>query len=192
MLRLRVAQYPTDAVRAPGKTNQNVLCCFCNAADAVRTCPRPPAFHEAHPRRAAPPPSSKGADHVSRYLMPSTPRTMMKTCIPQNRKNANQMWPLNPVHHRHVTPNKASRAWPPIQVWIPNQPQATIARRIAGTFAPRVPNEARHKTGNDTPYFVPACAFRIMGTSTMVLPSRMVIIACHQFMPASMNPPASV
>src|SRR6059036_1966315 len=121
MLRLRVAQYPTDAVRAPGKTNENVLCCFCNAADAVRTCPRPPAFHEAHPRRAAPPPSSKGADHVSRYLMPSTPRTMMKTCIPQNRKNANQMWPLNPVHHRHVTPNKASRAWPPIQVWIPNQ-----------------------------------------------------------------------
>ena len=26
----------------------------------------------------------------------------------------------------------------------------------------------------------------------MVLPSRMVIIACHQFMPASMKPPASV
>src|SRR5207249_11604387 len=67
-----------------------------------------------------------------------------------------------------------------------------IARRIAGTFAPLVPNEARHNTGNDTPYLVPACAFRIMGTSTMVFPSRMVIIACHQFMPASMNPPASV
>ena len=26
----------------------------------------------------------------------------------------------------------------------------------------------------------------------MVLPSRIVIMACHQFMPASINPPASV
>src|SRR6185295_14593360 len=63
---------------------------------------------------------------------------------------------------------------------------------MAGTFAPFVPNDARHNTGNDTPYFVPAWALSIMGISTMVLPRRIVIIACHQFMPASTNPPASV
>src|SRR5205085_10341307 len=45
---------------------------------------------------------------------------------------------------------------------------------------------------SDTPYLVPACAFNIMGSSTMVLPSSIVIIACHQFIPASMKPPARV
>ena len=81
---------------------------------------------------------------------------------------------------------------PPIHVWMPNQPQATIARSSAGTFAPFVPKLARHRTGNETPYFVPACALRIIGMRTTVLPSRMVIIACHQFIPCSMKPPASV
>src|SRR5437867_3335498 len=75
---------------------------------------------------------------------------------------------------------------------MPNQPHATIARRTAGTFAPLVPKEDRQSTGNETPYFVPAWAFSIMGTRTMELPSRIVSMACHQFMPASMNPPASV
>jgi hypothetical protein len=31
-----------------------------------------------------------------------------------------------------------------------------------------------------------------MGTSTMVLPSRMVVSACTQFMPAAMSPEASM
>ncbi len=31
-------------------------------------------------------------------------------------------------------------AQPPIQVWMPNQPQATRARSSAGTLAPRMPN----------------------------------------------------
>ncbi len=30
-------------------------------------------------------------------------------------------------------------------------------------FAPLVPNAARQRTGKDTPYFVPACALRIIG-----------------------------
>ena len=30
---------------------------------------------------------------------------------------------------------------PPIQVWMPNQPQATSARSSAGTLAPRMPND---------------------------------------------------
>src|SRR5436190_20093594 len=59
-------------------------------------------------------------------------------------------------------------------------------------FTPRVPKEARHKTGNETPYFVPACALSIIGINTMVLPRRIVIMACHHIMPASMKPPASV
>src|SRR5215207_2336143 len=75
---------------------------------------------------------------------------------------------------------------------MPNQPHATIARSMAGTFAPRTPKLARHSTGNDNPYFVPACALRIIGTSTMTLPSRIVIIACHHVMPCAMSPDASV
>jgi len=42
---------------------------------------------------------------------------------------------------------------------------------MAGTFAPRVPKLARSNTGKLTPYFVPACAFRHMGSSTIVFPS---------------------
>ena len=75
---------------------------------------------------------------------------------------------------------------------MPNHPQATIARSIAGTFAPRTPKLARHNTGNEMPYFVPACALRIIGMSTIVLPSRIVTIACHQFIPCAMSPDASV
>ena len=47
---------------------------------------------------------------------------------------------------------------------MPNHPHATSARSIAGTFAPFTPKLARHSTGNDTPYFVPACALRIIGS----------------------------
>ncbi len=54
-------------------------------------------------------------------------------------------------------------AEPPIQVWMPNQPQATRARKTAGTFAPRTPKEARTKTGNGMPYFAPAWALSSMG-----------------------------
>ena len=49
------------------------------------------------------------------------------------------------------TPSIRKRASPPIQVWMPNQPQATKARRSAATLAPRVPNEARQSTGNGMP-----------------------------------------
>ena len=42
-------------------------------------------------------------------------------------------------------------AEPPIQVWMPNQPQATSARIRAGTLAPRMPNDDRSSTGNGMP-----------------------------------------
>src|SRR3984957_12270844 len=55
---------------------------------------------------------------------------------------------------------------------------------MAGTFAPRTPNEARTRTGKGMSYLVPACAFKIIGISTMTLPSRIVPMACFQLMPA--------
>jgi hypothetical protein len=39
---------------------------------------------------------------------------------------------------------------------------------------------------------VPGCEFRRIGTSTIVLPSRIVISACHQFIPADIRPEASM
>src|SRR5450759_4309390 len=75
---------------------------------------------------------------------------------------------------------------------MPNHPHATTARSRAGTFAPITPNDARQSTGKEIPYFVPACAFRIIGTSTIVFPSNMVTIACHQVIPCVIIPDASV
>jgi hypothetical protein len=75
---------------------------------------------------------------------------------------------------------------------MPNQPQATTARSIAGTLAPTVPNDERTSTGNGTPYFVPGCALRRIGTSTMTLPRPMVKSACFQLIPSAMRPPASM
>ena len=61
---------------------------------------------------------------------------------------------------------------------------------IAGTFAPKTPYAARAKTGKGMPYFVPGCELRTIGTRTIVLPSRMVTMACHQLIPSLMSPDA--
>src|SRR6476646_2231799 len=42
-------------------------------------------------------------------------------------------------------------ASPPIQLWMPNHPQATMARNTAATLAPSTPNDARARTGKGTP-----------------------------------------
>ena len=42
------------------------------------------------------------------------------------------------------------------------------------------------------PYFVPGCEFARIGTSTIMLPTRMVSSACHQFIPALIRPDASM
>jgi hypothetical protein len=63
---------------------------------------------------------------------------------------------------------------------------------MAAKFAPRTPNEERAKTGNGTPYLVPAWALRSMGIRTTTLPKEMVSSACHQFIPAAMRPEAKV
>ncbi len=87
---------------------------------------------------------------------------------------------------------KVLTASPPMKVWMPNHPHATIARRMAGMLAPLVPNEARARTGNGMPYLVPGWAFSRIGIRTMMLPRPIVNSACHQFIPAASNPPASM
>src|SRR5205085_12608680 len=89
-------------------------------------------------------------------------------------------------------PKKVCRASPPIQACMPNQPHATIARIKAGRFEPYVPYDARAKTGKGMPYFVPGGELRRMGTRTIVLPKRIVMSACHQFMPLPMRPEESM
>lgn len=61
---------------------------------------------------------------------------------------------------------------PPIQVCMPNHPQATIALSIAGIFAPFVPKLALTKTGKGIPYFAPAWPLSIIGINTMQLPKK--------------------
>ena len=101
-------------------------------------------------------------------------------------------WAGVPASDGTAADTRATTASPPIQVWMPNQPQATKARSSAGTLAPRTPNAALHSTGNDTPYLVPAWAFSIIGISTIELPSRIVSIAWAQVMPCCISPEASV
>src|SRR5471032_2497222 len=125
---------------------------------------------------------------------------MIAMLIPQKIRNDNHsvvVCPATPAPRHVAQPGKIvwNIVWsasPPIHVWMPNQPQATSARIKAGTFEPSVPYAARAKTGNGMPYFVPGCEFNRIGARTIVLPSRMVMIACDQFMPAARSPDASM
>src|SRR5688572_6700754 len=75
---------------------------------------------------------------------------------------------------------------------MPNQPHATTARRIAGTFAPRTPKAERASTGNGMPYLVPACELSTIGMSTTKLPTITDrTAACHDH-PRSTRLDASV
>ena len=62
----------------------------------------------------------------------------------------------------------------------------------AGTFEPSVPYAARANTGNGIPYFVPGWEFSRIGIRTIVLPRRIVMRACDQFMPDAISPDASM
>src|SRR6267378_1721070 len=70
--------------------------------------------------------------------------------------------------------------------------QFSTSRSRAGTFDPIVPYAARANTGKGMPYLVPGCELSRIGTRTIVFPRRMVISACDQFMPAAINPEASM
>ncbi len=72
---------------------------------------------------------------------------MMKTLSPQNSRNDSHsvvVCPANPAPSSVGQPGitvlkNTCSASPPIQAWMPNQPQATSARISAGTFEPSVP-----------------------------------------------------
>ena len=154
MFRLSVTRSPTFAVNPAGKSCQNGrLSLVCSRPISLRMWPSPPPRKIAQPSSSAPPASSSGADQPSSFLMPSRPRTMIATWTSQKMPNAIQTWPGTPAQPGHAARISVSSASPPIQVWMPNQPQATSARRTAGTLAPRTPKLARHSTGNDTPYW---------------------------------------
>ena len=85
----------------------------------------------------------------------------------------------------------AKMARPPIQVWMPNQPQATPARMRAGRLAPQTPNEARETTGYGMPYLVPAWLISSIGIRTIRLPRPIVKIAWTQSIPSAIRPEAS-
>ena len=92
----------------------------------------------------------------------------------------------------HRVAIRVSTASAPIHVWIPNQPQATSARAIAATFAPRMPKLERTRTGKGMPYFVPGWALSSIGISTITLPRETVSRPCHHDIPAAIRPEASV
>src|SRR6266566_4159538 len=125
---------------------------------------------------------------------------MMKMLSPQNNKNDSHavvVWPPTPApssvgHAGMIVLKKVCSASPPIQAWMPNQPHATSARINAGTFDPSAPYAARANTGKGIPYFVPGCELSRIGMRTIVLPRRIVISACDQFMPDAISPDASM
>ena len=124
--------------------------------------------------------------------MPSMPRRMIATWSTQKNAKAIALCPVTSAQPDVSVVISVSSASAPIQVWMPNQPQATSARAIAATFAPRMPKLERTSTGNGIPYFVPGCEFSRIGTSTIRLPSATVSSPCHHDMPAAIRPAASV
>ena len=107
---------------------------------------------------------------------------MIATCAAQKIANEIQIDPATAPQPRRSEGLQRERA---DHVWMPNHPHATIRsqdrRHVRAFMTPE--RGQRHNTGNDTPALVPACAFRIIGTSTIALPSRIVTSACHHVMP---------
>src|ERR671919_1412941 len=191
MLRESVIQYPTFAARLGQKSVQNgALLCW-SSAEVENTLATPPPATNPQIKSATPPPIRSGAENDSNHFTPSMPVRMMTSCIAQKTRKAMKVCPVMLAQPPHAAVTRASRAAPPSQVWIPNQPQATRALAMAAKLAPLTPKEARTKTGNGTPYLVPAWAFKSIGMRTSTLPREMVSRACHQFIPAAMMLEAS-
>ena len=131
-----------------------------------RIGPNPLAALIAQNNNASAASGRKIALNTSNFLMLYTPRYTMNIFSNQNKKKHSAGPVVNPVHGGKICGNVYNegihnrsiwkKAKPPIQVCMPNQPHATIARRIAGIFAPFVPKLALANTGNGIPYFAPA------------------------------------
>ena len=201
MFRLSVAQKPTMAVSCGWKIDQKDLLSGRCVLES-KSEPRSSTEKRAQANSARLQRIRKGAAKTSTHLIDSIPVTTIATCRTQNaRKHRNWIVviPRKPSVSVSVagltnprTDTIAYRAAPPIHVWMPNQPQATRARAMAGMWAPTVPKLERARTGKGMPYLVPPWPLSIIGTSTIRLPSKMVRTACHQFMPASIIPPANM
>ena len=91
-----------------------------------------PSRAAARRRRAAAAPTSS-----SSFLMPSRPWMMSHDLDRARRpRTRSRCRPARPAHAGHAAASSVFSARPPIHVWMPNQPHATSARSIAGTFAP--------------------------------------------------------
>src|SRR5256885_13223373 len=139
-----VAQKPTTPVSEGMKKRKNSLKLW-NFDGVASMGPKPPALLRAQRRRASPMSSRNGAEMPCKKRMVSIPRRITRTL--RNQKKTKQM--AGPDEKRAQEGASATimalMASPPIQVWMPNQPQATRARRMAGAVAPRKPQEARAK-----------------------------------------------
>src|SRR3954464_13530648 len=184
-----VIQWPTCAARPGPKSDQKLPWSVISFEEAENTFPPTP---KAQISSATLEPSSSGAAQLSRNLMPSMPRRMIATWTSQKTAKAIALCPLTSVQLEVSAVISVSSASAPIQVWIPNHPQATSARAIAATFAPRIPKLDRTSTGNGIPYFVPGCELSRIGISTMKWRSETVSRPCHHVMPAAISPDASV
>ena len=83
--------------------------------------------------------------------MDSTPRHTTAIFSSQKPRKQIHSTVCEPACAGDSTPTMAATDCPPIQLWMPNQPQATMARRSAGMLAPRTPKLARTNTGNGMP-----------------------------------------
>ena len=200
MFRLRVAQKPTIAVRLGTNTLQKSAW-VAKVLGRSNIAPNPPARMTTHTISHAPSTRISGALQFSNTRTAFIPNTMMPILTSQKRPKVMALGTLRPAtltpspirsKAGHTATRKVRIASPPMKVWMPNQPQATIARRMAGTFAPTVPKLLRASTGKGMPYLVPGWALSRIGTNTIRLPSAMVSNACHQFMPNAIRPPASM
>ena len=200
MFRLSVAQKPTMPVRLGTNT-------FQKSADVAKPLgrsnigPRPPARVTTHTSSHTPISRMSGALQFSNTRTAFMPNAMMPMLINQKMPKVMALGTLRPrmlapspiwPNPGHTAVTKVRTASPPMKVWMPNHPQATIARSRAGTLAPTVPKLLRARTGKGIPYLVPGCALSRIGPSTITLPNAMVSSACHQFMPSAIRPPASM
>mmetsp|Transcript_3217 Transcript_3217/g.13041 ORF Transcript_3217/g.13041 Transcript_3217/m.13041 type:complete len:376 (+) Transcript_3217:329-1456(+) len=204
MLSERVAQKLMLAVSAGQKTPQKPLVAYvaepaATVFVAASAAPRPPAAVHAHTSNEPTSAMSTGAVRRSIQRMLSTPRTIMATCSAQNAAKPAASATVMPsaatgadsaaakleapVARAAMTPSAPS-ASPPSQVWMPNHPVATAARRRLGTLAPLMPKAARAATGKGTPYFVPTWPLRTIGTSTTTLAHSTVPTAVSQLIPS--------
>src|SRR5918994_3156649 len=136
MLREKVIQYPTCAARLVQKSDQNdALPCW-SSAEVENTLATPPPATNPQIRSATPPPIKSGAENDSNHFTPSMPVRMMTSCIAQKTTKAMKVCPGMLTQPPHAAVTRASRAAPPSQVWMPNQPQATRALAMAAKLAP--------------------------------------------------------